>query len=145
MPGDLRTIFFKYTSYFTVWIQVVSFNLKKRLVGSDTSLPPKSSTCIFFYFSQISSCKLFFHLYLFILAHLIWKLKWAFLVSFCQASVRPSVCLSVCPTVCNFFLHFQLLLQSHSAHFSQTFHKASLCKEVLSLLTCRAKPYFKGK
>ena len=29
------------------------------------------------------------------LAHLSWKLKWAFLIAFRPASVRPSVCLSV--------------------------------------------------
>ena len=31
------------------------------------------------------------------LAHLSWKLKWAFLITFCPSSVRPSVCPSVCP------------------------------------------------
>ena len=42
------------------------------------------------------------------LAHLSWKLKWAFLIAFRPSSVCPSVCpsvcLSVCPSVCKLFL-----------------------------------------
>ena len=45
--------------------------------------------------------------YLYYLAHLSWKLKWAFLIT-CRPSsvcpsVRPSVCLSVRPSVCKLF------------------------------------------
>ena len=50
------------------------------------------------------------------LAHLSWKLKWAFLSTCCPSSV----CLSVN------FSYFWLLLQNHWANFSQTWHKASL-------------------
>lgn len=34
-----------------------------------------------------------------VLAHLNWKLKWAFLISFCPAYLCPSVCLSFCRSV----------------------------------------------
>ena len=37
------------------------------------------------------------------LAHLSWKLKWAFLIARCPASVCLSVCPSVCPSV-NFYI-----------------------------------------
>jgi hypothetical protein len=51
------------------------------------------------------------------LAHMSWKLKWAFLIARCPASV----CLSVCK-----LLHFRLLLQNHWTNFIQTWHKSSL-------------------
>ena len=38
-----------------------------------------------------------------ILAHLSWKLKWAFLITCCLMSVCLSVCLSVRPPVCKLF------------------------------------------
>ena len=50
------------------------------------------------------------------LAHLSWKLKWAFLIACCLSSVCPSV---------NFW-HFQVLLQNHWENFNQTWHKASM-------------------
>ena len=37
------------------------------------------------------------------LAHLSWKLKWAFLITCRPSSVCLSVCLSVCPSVCKPF------------------------------------------
>ena len=37
------------------------------------------------------------------LAHMSWKLKWAFLITFCPLSVCLSVCLSVHPSVCKLF------------------------------------------
>jgi hypothetical protein len=63
----------------------------------------------------------FFLIVLFIfvfLAHLSWKLKWAFLIARCP---------SVCPSA-NFNLHFGLLLQNHWTNFDQTWHKSSLGK-----------------
>ena len=59
-------------------------------------------------------------IYLF-LAHLSWKLKWAFLITRCPASVCLSVCLSDCK-----LLHFWLLLQNCWTNFNQTWHKSSL-------------------
>ena len=56
----------------------------------------------------------------FLLAHLSWKLKWAFLITF-----HPSVCLSVCPSVCKLF-KFSSSSQNHWANFNQTWHKVSL-------------------
>ena len=68
------------------------------------------------------------------LAHLSWKLKWAFLITY-----RPSsVCLSVRPSVrlsVN-FSHF-LLLQNHWANFNQTWHRASLGEGYSSLFKWR--------
>ena len=58
---------------------------------------------------------------LFFLAHLSWKLKWAFLIT-CCLSVRPSVCLSVN------FSQFHLLFQNHWANFNQTWHKLLFTK-----------------
>jgi hypothetical protein len=51
------------------------------------------------------------------LAHLSWKLKWAFLITFCPSSF----CLSVWR-----LLHFQLLLQNRWVNFNQSWHKSSL-------------------
>ena len=73
------------------------------------------------------------------LAHLSWKLKWAFLITCRPSSVRPSVCLSVN------FSHFHLLLQNHWANFNQTWHKASLGKGDSSLFKWRAPPFSKGR
>jgi hypothetical protein len=50
------------------------------------------------------------------LAHLSWKLKWAFLIAGC-----PFICLSVCK-----LLHFRLFLQNHWTNFNQTWQKSSL-------------------
>ena len=58
------------------------------------------------------------------LAHLSWKLKWAFLIAFRPSSVCLSVCLSVCPSVN--FSYFRLLLKNHCTNFNQTWHKTSL-------------------
>ena len=69
------------------------------------------------------------------LAHLSWKLKWAFLIAF-----RPS---SVCPSVN--FSYFRLLLQNHWANFNQTCHKASLGEGNSSLFKWRAPPFSKGR
>ena len=65
------------------------------------------------------------------LAHLSWKLKWAFLIT-----CRPS---SVCPSVN--FSHFHLLLQNHWANFNQTWHKASLGEGDSSLLSKGPHPF----
>ena len=85
------------------------------------------------------------------LAHLSWKLKWAFLITCRPASVCPSVrlsvrlsvCLSVCLSVN--FSHFHLLLHNHWANFNQTWHKASLGKGDSSLFKWRAPPFSNGK
>jgi hypothetical protein len=47
------------------------------------------------------------------LAHLSWKLKWAFLIGCCPASVCK-------------LSHFRLLLQNHQTNFNQTWHKSCL-------------------
>jgi hypothetical protein len=57
----------------------------------------------------------------FFLAHLSWKLKWAFLITGCPSSVYLSIRLSVCK-----LLHFRLLLQNHWTNFNQTWYKSSL-------------------
>ena len=54
---------------------------------------------------QVLTCRLL----KFLIAHLSWKLKWAFLIA-CRPSVN--------------FSHFHLL-QNHCANFNQTWHKAS--------------------
>jgi hypothetical protein len=66
------------------------------------------------------------------LAHLSWKLKWAFLIALCPSSVRLSVCPSVRPSVCLSvrLLHFQLLLQNRWANFNQSWHKSSVGKGI---------------
>ena len=51
-----------------------------------------------------------------ILAHLSWKLKWAFLIAFRH-------CLSVCLSICK--LSYFQLLKNHWANFNQTWHKVS--------------------
>ena len=53
------------------------------------------------------------------LAHLSWKLKWAFLIAWPPSFVRPSACLSVCLSVCMSTLHLHLLLQNHWANFTK--------------------------
>ena len=78
------------------------------------------------------------------LAHLSWKLKWAFLITLRPSSVCPSVCPSVRLSVCN-FSHFHLLLQNHWANFNQTWHKASLGEGDSSLFKWRAPPFSKGR
>jgi hypothetical protein len=54
------------------------------------------------------------------LAHLSWKLMWAFLIAHC-----PSVSLSVCLSVCK-LLPFQLVFQNHWANFNKTCFLKSL-------------------
>ena len=66
------------------------------------------------------------------LAHLSWKLKWAFLIAFRP----PSVCLSVRPSVN--FSYFQLLLKNHWAISNQTWHKAFFGKGDSVLFKWRA-------
>ena len=73
------------------------------------------------------------------LAHLRWKLNWAFLITRRPSSVYLSVCLSVN------FSHFHLLLQNHWANFNQTWHKASLGEGDSSLFKWRAPPFSKGR
>ena len=72
------------------------------------------------------------------IAHLSWKLKWAFLIA-CCLSVR----LSVCPS--ENFSHFQLLLQNHLANFNQTCHKASVGEGDSSLFKWRVTPFSRGR
>ena len=89
---------------------------------------------------EIQVCSVKHHAFL---AHLSWKLKWAFLIT-CHPS---SVCLSVCPSIrlsVN-FSHFHLLLQNHWANFNQTWHKASLGEGNSSLFKRRALPFSKGR
>ena len=73
------------------------------------------------------------------LAHLSWKLKWAFLITCRLSSVFLSVRLSVN------FSHFHLLLQNHWANYNQTWHKVSLGCGDSSLFKWRAKPFPKGR
>ena len=77
------------------------------------------------------------------LAHLSWKLKWAFLITCRPSSVRPSVYPSVCLSVN--FSHFHLLLQNHWANFNQTWHKVFLGEGDSSLFKWRATPFPKGR
>lgn len=60
------------------------------------------------------------------LAHLFWKLQWAFLINFCPAPVCPFVCLSICLSVRLSVwissLHSRRLLQKHWTNFSCTQH-----------------------
>ena len=85
------------------------------------------------------------------LAHLSWKLKWAFLITCRPSSVCLSVRLSVCPSVCLSvrpsvnFSYFHLLLQNHWANFNQTWHKASLGEGDSSLFKWSAPPFSKGR
>ena len=75
-----------------------------------------------------------------LLAHLSWKLKWAFLIT-----CRPSaVCLSVCPSVCKLFT-FSSSSQEPLGQFQPNLHKASLGKGDSSLFKWRAPPFSKGR
>ena len=76
-------------------------------------------------------------------AHLSWKLKWAFLIAFRPSSVCLSVCLSVRLSVN--FSYFRLLLKNHWANFNQTWHKASLGDGDSNLFKWRATPFSKGR
>ena len=76
------------------------------------------------------------------LAHLSWKLKWAFLITCRPSSGCPSVCPSVCLSVN--FSHFHLLLQNHWANFNQTWYKVSLGEGDSSLFKWRATPSKRG-
>ena len=91
--------------------------LKKHFKPANKFCTVRSRTLMFNVI--ISSDKTFLWILTF-LAHLSWKLKWAFLIACRPSSVCPSVCLSVN------FSHFHLLLQNHWANFNQTWHKASL-------------------
>ena len=66
-----------------------------------------------------------------ILAHLSWKLKWAFPIACRPSSVRPSVR--------TFFLFRHL--HNHWANLNQTWHKASLGGGDSSLLIWKATPF----
>ena len=72
------------------------------------------------------------------LAHLSWKLKWAFLIACRPLFVCPSVHLSV------YFYFFPLLLKNHWANFNQTWHKASLGKRDTSLFNEEPFPFARG-
>jgi hypothetical protein len=82
--------------------------------------------------------------FFYFLAHLSWKLKWAFLIARCPASVCLSVRLSVRLSVCK-LLYFRLLLQNHWANFNQTWLKSSLGQGDSSLFKWRAMPFSKGR
>jgi hypothetical protein len=75
------------------------------------------------------------------LAHLSWKLKWAFLIAFCPSSVCPSDVWRLSVRL----LHFQLLLQNHWANFNQSWHKSSLGKGDLELYKWGTPPFPKGR
>ena len=60
------------------------------------------------------------------LAHLNWRLKWAFLMKICPLSVVVIVVVFVFVVVN--FSHFDLLFQNQWASFNQTWHKSSLCE-----------------
>ena len=74
-----------------------------------------------------------------ILAHLSWKLKWAFLIACHWSSVCPFIRLFA-----NFSL-FQLFLLNNWADFNQIWHKATLVKSDSSLFKWRVTPFFKGR
>ena len=84
------------------------------------------------YFSMIT-VSILFCLIVCYLAHLSWKLKWAFLIDRLSSVVCLSICLSVYLFVCLSvrpsvnFSYFRLL-KNHWANFNQTWHKASLGK-----------------
>ena len=71
------------------------------------------------------------------LAHLSLRLKWAFLITICQLSVVVVVVVN--------FSYFHLLLQNHRANFNQTLHNASLGKWDSNSFTWRAPPFSKGR
>ena len=70
-----------------------------------------------------------------ILAHLSWRLKWAFLITMCSSSVI---------VVVN-FSHFRILHQNHWPSFNQTWHNASLGRGNSSLFKWRTPPISKGR
>jgi hypothetical protein len=81
------------------------------------------------------------------LAHLSWKLKWAFPIASCPSSVRPSVYPSVYPSK-NFYI-FDFFPRTtgsicHSANFNKTWHKSSLRGGDSSLFKWRGLPLSKG-
>ena len=67
----------------------------------------------------------------FLLAHLSWKLKWAFLIAFRSSSVN--------------FPYFGLLLKNRWANFNQPWHKAYLGEGDSSLFKWRAPPFLQGE
>ena len=69
------------------------------------------------------------------LAHLSWRLKWAFVIKICP--------LSVVLVIVN-FSHFHPLLQNHRANFNQTWHKASLGEGNSSLFKEGPRPFPRG-
>ena len=74
------------------------------------------------------------------LAHLSWRLKWAFLIKIC-----PLFLVIVVVIVVINFSHFHLLLQNHCANFKQTCYNASLGEGDSSLLKWKAPPFSKGR
>ena len=83
----------------------------------------------------------YLHIAIWFLAHLSWKLKWAF---WWPVMSCLSVCQSVHSSSCK-LSHFHLLLQNHWANFSQTLHKAFLGEGNWSLNKWRDMPFFKGR
>ena len=69
------------------------------------------------------------------LAHLSWRLKWAYLIKFCPLSMFVIVVVVVN------FSPFHLHLQKQWANFNQTWHKASFGEGELSLFKWRAPPF----
>ena len=77
------------------------------------------------------------------LAHLSWRLKWAFIISSRPSSVYLYVCLSVRTSVN--LSYFRLLLKNPWANFIQTLHKSFLDNGNSSLFKWRVTPYSKRR
>ena len=77
------------------------------------------------------------------LAHLSWRLKWAFLIKICLFSFIV-VLIIVVVIVVN-ISNFHLVLQNHLANFNQTWHKASLGEVDLNFFKWRATSFSKGR
>ena len=78
------------------------------------------------------------------LAHLGWRLKWAFLIKICPLSVVVVGDLVGVVVVVN-FSHFYLHLPNHWTNINQTWHNVSLGEGDSSLSKCRALPFSKGR
>ena len=68
------------------------------------------------------------NIFLYLLAHLSWRFKWAFLIKICPLSI-----IGVVVRVIVNFSHIHLLLQNHWTNFNQIWQKASFDKGDSSL------------
>ena len=82
-----------------------------------------------------------------LLAHLSWKLKWAFLITFCPSSVRLSVCPSVCPSVrlsVNFFT-FSTSSQEPLGQFQPNLAQIILRLRGFKIVNMKGQALFQGE